>query len=145
MQCWSREHFCIESKVPTCIFLYFVNVDSNRWLKSCMSLREKLNDSCMATRRRVWLLTSAFFFSSTLAPTSRSKGSSQICFVNCLCPTTAITSLITCNSSDRHNCGLNWKPQRLFQSRLKAFCSRDRPVGLEWQRERRRNTHARHT
>lgn len=61
------------------------------------------------------------FFSSTLAPTSRSKGSSQICFVNCLCPTTAITSLTTCNSSDRHNCGLNWRRRDYFRADWRPF------------------------
>lgn len=54
--------FSIESKALICIFLYIVNVDSNRWFKSHMLLWEKLNHGCMVTWKKVQFLPPAFLF-----------------------------------------------------------------------------------
>lgn len=64
------------------IFLYFVNVDFDGWLKSRLPLWEKLKDGCMVIQRRVRLLTSAF--SLRIAP----KEVCKYVLSNCLCPTT---------------------------------------------------------
>lgn len=96
--------FCIESKVPKCIFLYFVNVDCNRWLKSRMSLREKLNDGCMVARRRVRLLTSAFSLPTCSDRVAQRKFANMFCQLSL---SNYSTSLPTCNSRDEHIRGLN--------------------------------------